>query len=139
MAEPDQSDVLEILSEFQCTELLASRDLGRIAFSIEDQPEILPINYATDGSIVVFRTASGTRLEEAVKRRVAFEVDSWDPDTGIGWSVVVKGIAQEVTTGIDPFAAALRQRPVYPLAPGEREEWIAVYPSEISGRRFRRS
>ena len=138
MAEPDQSDVLEVLSEFQCTELLASRDLGRIAFSIEDQPEILPINYATDGSIVVFRTASGTRLEEAVKRRVAFEVDSWDPDTGIGWSVVVKGTAQEVTTGIDPFAAALRQRPVYPLAPGEREQWIAVYPSEISGRRFRR-
>lgn len=139
MTEPDQSDVLEILSEFQCTELLGSRDLGRIAFSIEDQPEILPINYATDGSIVVFRTASGTRLEEAIMRRVAFEVDSWDPDTGIGWSVVVKGTAQEVTTGIDPFAAALRQRPVYPLAPGEREQWIAVYPSEISGRRFRRS
>jgi nitroimidazol reductase NimA-like FMN-containing flavoprotein (pyridoxamine 5'-phosphate oxidase superfamily) len=138
MGESDWPDVLEVLSDDQCRELLASRDIGRIAFLIGDEPEIFPVNYATDGSVVVFRTASGTKLHEVVMRRVAFEVDSWDPDTRIGWSVVVKGVAQEVTTAIDPFAAALRQRPVYPLAPGEREQWIAVYPSEISGRRFHR-
>jgi nitroimidazol reductase NimA-like FMN-containing flavoprotein (pyridoxamine 5'-phosphate oxidase superfamily) len=129
-------NVLEVLSEQQCRELLASQDLGRIAFSIGDQPEIFPINYAADGTVVVFRTAADKRVQQAVLRRVAFEVDGWDPDTRVGWSVVLKGVAEEVTTGIDPFSEALRNRPVFPMAPGVRERWIAVYPSEISGRRF---
>ena len=130
-------DGLEVLSERQCLELLASRDLGRLAFSISDQPEIFPVNYGTDGSIVVLRTADGQKAQRAILRRVAFEVDSWDPGTRVGWSVVLKGVAQEVTTGIDPFASALRQRPVNPVAPGVRERWIALYPAEITGRRFR--
>ncbi len=50
---------------------------------------------------------------------------------------MIKGVAEEIATGIDPFAIALRSRPVVPLAPGAREYWMAVYPSEITGRRFR--
>ena len=57
---------------------------------------------------------------------------------GLAGASVLKGVAQEVPTGIDPFSAALRERSVFPLAPGVRERWIAIYPSEISGRRFRR-
>jgi nitroimidazol reductase NimA-like FMN-containing flavoprotein (pyridoxamine 5'-phosphate oxidase superfamily) len=130
---------MEVLSEHQCRELLASHDLGRIAFTVNDQPEIFPINYATDGTVVVFRTASGTKLQYAILSRVAFEVDGWDPDGRVGWSVVLKGVAEEVTTGIDPFSAALRERRIFPLAPGERAYLIAIYPSEITGRRFRRA
>ena len=132
-------DGLEVLSEKQCLDLVASRDLGRLAFAIGDQPEIFPVNYGTDGSIVVFKTADGTKAQQAILRKVAFEVDSWDPDTRVGWSVVLKGVAQEVTTGIDPFAAALRERPVNPVAPGVRERWVALYPGEITGRRFGRA
>jgi len=130
---------IEVLSEQQCRELLASKDLGRIAFSIDGQPEIFPVNYAADGTVIVFRTASDNRLQRALLRRVAFEVDGWDSATTVGWSVVLKGVAEEVTAGIDPFSAALREHRVFPLAPGLRERWIAVYPSEVSGRRFRRS
>lgn len=140
MSESGRSDRdIEVLSEQQCRELLASRDLGRIAFSIGEQPEIFPVSYATDGSIVVFRTASGTKLQNAIKSRVAFEVDDWDPDGRVGWSVVLKGVSEEVTSGIDPFSATLRERRVFPLAPGQREHLIAIYPSEITGRRFRRT
>lgn len=131
-------DVLEVLDEEQCRTLLQSRDIGRIAFSAEGAPEIFPVNYVADGSTVVFRTADDTRLMKSLKTRVAFEVDDWDPATGVGWSVVVKGVAEEITTGIDPFAMALRDHKVVPLAPGARETWIAVYPSVITGRRFRR-
>jgi nitroimidazol reductase NimA-like FMN-containing flavoprotein (pyridoxamine 5'-phosphate oxidase superfamily) len=138
MRESDRPGVLEVLTEDQCRELLASHDIGRLAFSIADQPEIFPVNYAVDGSTVVFRTASGTKLQEAVMRSVAFEVDGWDAEARIGWSVVVKGVAHEITTALDRFAVALREHPIYPLAPGEREQWIAVYASEISGRRFHR-
>lgn len=137
MADTLRAFGLEVLSEEQCRELLARRSLGRISFAVGDQPEILPVNYSADGSVIVFRTAHGSRLEDSVKRRVAFEIDDWDPETGIGWSVVVKGVAEEITSGIDPFAAALRTHPVVALAPGKRESWIAVYASEISGRRFR--
>ncbi len=130
---------LEILDERQCQLLLGSRNIGRIAFSIADVPEIFPVNYVADGSTVVFRTAGGTKRQgHAETRRVEFEVDDWDPSSGVGWSVVVKGVAQGISKGIDPFSMALRSRPVVPLAPGAREYWIAIYPSEITGRRFRR-
>lgn len=140
MADTERRDgQMEVLSELQCVELLASADLGRIGLDIGGQPEIFPINYATDGKVVVFRTARGTRLDQATVGRIAFEVDGWDARTGVGWSVLLKGVAQEVTKGKDPFASTLRERPVHPLAPGERELWIAVYPAEISGRRFRKA
>jgi nitroimidazol reductase NimA-like FMN-containing flavoprotein (pyridoxamine 5'-phosphate oxidase superfamily) len=137
MSELDNPGRLEVLSEEQCLDLLASRGLGRIAFDVGGEPEIFPVNYTCDGAIVVFRTAGGTKLEHALVGRVAFEVDSWDQDAEVGWSVVLKGIAHEVTTGIDPFSATLRTRKVSPRAPGKRDRWIAIYPSEISGRRFR--
>lgn len=137
MDESTRPPGLDVLSEQECRELVARRSLGRISFLVGDQPEIFPVNYSADGTVIVFRTAQATKLQESIKRRVAFEIDDWDPETGIGWSVVVKGIAEEITSGLDPFAAALRTRPVVPLAPGKRERWIAVYPSEISGRRFR--
>lgn len=128
---------LEVLSERHCRDLLARRNLGRISFSVDGQPEIFPVNYAVDGSIVVLRTAEGTLLESAFMQKVAFEVDDWDPAAGIGWSVVVKGIAHEISEGLDPFSAAFRALPVFPLAPGKRERWIAIYPSGLTGRRFR--
>lgn len=128
---------LEILSEEQCRELLASRDLGRIAFAHAENIEIFPVNYSTDGTIVVFRTGAGTKLAHSTVPRVAFEVDDWDVAKKIGWSVVLKGVAQEVTSGTDPFSTILRTRDVVPLVPGEHDYWIAIYPAEISGRRFR--
>ena len=122
----DQS--IEVLSPEECFLLLGSRDLGRIAFSVEDQPEVFPINYAMEGRLVVFRTASGTKLDFVPKARVAFEVDDWDPKLGIGWSVVTRNRGRT--------AQHIRTAPVHPVAPGERWQWLAIQPSEVSGRRF---
>jgi nitroimidazol reductase NimA-like FMN-containing flavoprotein (pyridoxamine 5'-phosphate oxidase superfamily) len=133
-----EAAAMEVLSEEQCVQLLELHDLGRVALQVDDQPEVFPVNYATDGKIVVFRTARGTKLDQATEGRIAFEVDDWDPHTGIGWSVMLKGVAQEVKDAMDPFNEALRSRPVTPLAPGERDLLLAIYPAEISGRRFRR-
>jgi uncharacterized protein len=127
---------IETLSEDVCRELLASRELGRIAFQAANEIEIFPVNYSTDGTIVVFRTGPGIKLALSRATRVAFEVDEWNAATEVGWSVVLKGVAEEVTLGTDPFATVLRARPVVPLAPGEHDYWIAIYPATISGRRF---
>jgi len=131
---PDQS--IKTLSPDECFLLLESHDLGRIAFSIEGQPEVFPINYAMEGQIVVFRTAPGTKLDHVPEVRLAFEVDDWDPKLGIGWSVVVKGLAEEVTGNLGRTAEHIRKAKVHPVAPGERWHWLAIRPSEVSGRRF---
>jgi nitroimidazol reductase NimA-like FMN-containing flavoprotein (pyridoxamine 5'-phosphate oxidase superfamily) len=131
---PDQT--IEALSPDECFLLLRSRDMGRIAFDVEGQPEVFPINYAMEGRIVVFRTAPGTKLNFVPKARLAFEVDHWDPKLGIGWSVVVKGLAEEVTRNLGRTAEHIRRAPVHPVAPGERWHWLAIRPLEVSGRRF---
>ncbi len=131
---PDQS--IEVLSPDECDVLLRSRDLGRIAFNVEGQPEVFPINYAMEGRIVVFRTSPGTKLDFVPKARVAFEVDDWDPKLCIGWSVVVKGLAEDVTRNLGRTAEHIRRAPVHPVAPGEQGHWLAIQPSEVSGRRF---
>ena len=136
MGEPPDAG-LEVLSEADCQKLLTRRNFGRIALTIDGQPEVFPVNYVADDSRIVFRTAEGTRLQNSAMRRVAFEIDDWDPSAGVGWSVMVKGVAQEITDAIDHLASALRELPVVPLAPGKRERWLAVYPSEVTGRRFR--
>lgn len=136
MGEPSHVD-LEVLSEEECRKLLARRNLGRVALTVDDQPEVFPVNYVADDSTIVFRTAEGTKLRESAMRKVAFEIDDWDPATGVGWSVVVKGVAREITGALDHLGVALRALPVIPLAPGKREYWIAIYPTEVTGRRFR--
>lgn len=132
-----QVEKLRALTVHQCLEYLRSRDLGRVAFKVDEDIDVLPVNYATDGQVVLFRTGRMTRLRQAPRVRVTFEVDSWDPATGVGWSVVLKGVAHEFTEGSDLFSKALRRREVVPRAPGKRDHWIAIYPSEITGRTFR--
>jgi len=126
-----------VLNESECLALLRSRELGRVAFALAGWVEIFPVNYGIDGKIIVFRTSPGTKLAAVGKAAVSFEVDSWDPDVGIGWSVVAKGHAEEVTTNPGRTAEHLRWVPVQPAAPGQRWHWIGIKPWKITGRRFR--
>jgi len=124
-----------VLTEDECLVLLGSHEVGRIAFDAEGL-EILPVNYGIEGRIIVFRSNAGTKLAAVRASAVAFEVDGWDPESGIGWSVVAKGRAEEITTNPGRAADHLRWVPVHPAAPGERWHWIAIMPTEITGRRF---
>ena len=128
-----------ILTENDCLSLLQSREIGRIAFDIDGHVEIFPVNYGLQGQIIVFRTGPGTKLTSASAGAVAFEVDDFDPATGIGWSVVAKGRTEEITINTGRAAEHLRRVPVHPAAPGERWNWMAIKPTEISGRRFHRA
>jgi hypothetical protein len=44
------------------------------------------------------QTAVGTKLAAAVNHPVAFEVDRFDIDRQVGWSVVVQGVAHQTTS-----------------------------------------
>ena len=125
-----------VLTEDDCLALLQSREVGRIAFEFEGKVEIFPVDYGMHGRTIVFRTSPGTKLDAAPKTAVVLEVDSWEAESCIGWSVVAKGRAEEVTTNPGRVAEHLRRVPVHPAAPGDRWHWIAIKPSEITGRRF---
>jgi len=127
---------IEFLSMDTCLRLLEQESLGRLAFAVGGQPEIFPVNYSMDGDVILLRTAPGTKLRHAPHRRVAFEIDGVDRLEGLAWSVVAKGLLEDITTRSDPFSIARREVRVHTLAPGERRFSLAIYPTQISGRRF---
>ncbi len=93
---------------------------------------MLPVNFTLTGRRVAFRTARGTLLAESLNDRpVTFEADAWDAVTCSGWSVVIRGmphIMQEAETeplALDSWADAV-----------PRQDWVAILPEEISGRRI---
>ncbi|MFD0317883.1 pyridoxamine 5'-phosphate oxidase family protein [Streptomyces flavalbus] len=87
------------LDQQECLRLLAKAPVGRIVYTRQALPAVLPVNFAldTDGSVVL-RTAPDSDLVRAVDGVVvAFEVDDFDAEAQTGWSVVVTGRASVVT------------------------------------------
>ncbi len=131
---------VDVLTEEVCRFLLSNEEVGRVSFMDEDgYPVVLPVNYVSEGDFIVFRTAPGTKLEDIPLRRVAFEVDHLSLSNRSGWSVLVQGHGEEITHALDLSHAALRERPVEPWAPGDKEHWLAIRIQRISGRRIVRS
>ncbi len=135
---PAHSEMEEI-PEAECLEILRKHDFGRIGLVAEGQPQIFPVNYAMGGRIISFRTAPGTKLSYAPSSKVAFEVDDYSPETGVGWSVMVQGIAYDATESLDDVSWTARGAMPHPMAPGEKGHRVAVDPQKITGRRFQRS
>lgn len=129
-------DVLEDLREEECLALLASREFGRLAVVRDGHPEIFPVNYLLSGRTIVIHTQAGTKLTHATLAQVAFEVDEIDHSTHRGWSVQVRGVAEDVTDGIDSWSREVRQAPVSPWVPGPHEHTIAISHLVLTGRRL---
>jgi hypothetical protein len=123
------------LDAHTCWTLLRSVQVGRLAVSIGDWPEIFPVNFIVAHGTIVFRTAEGTKLAGALSSRpVAFEVDGYDSAAGDAWSVVVKGDAQEIKRVPDVVEAM--SFPLFPWHAGPKNRYIRIVPVDVSGRRF---
>ena len=136
MPEPARP-ALQALTDDECFELLATQQIGRLGVNAEHYPLIFPVNYALDRRAVVVRTQPGTKLGAADHANVTFEVDHIDPISRSGWSVLIRGLAEEVTSAhrtelIERTHAAA----VEPWAPGEHGHWVRIIPHNISGRRI---
>jgi nitroimidazol reductase NimA-like FMN-containing flavoprotein (pyridoxamine 5'-phosphate oxidase superfamily) len=132
---------LERLDPAECLRLISPGGVGRVAFNEPEGPVVLPVNYAVHNDAVVFRTAFGGPLDErlrtgvqGVEFKVAFEVDRIDDATREGWSVLMRGGAHHVAT--DEEQADARTSGVRPWAGGERELYVTIVPTEITGRRI---
>jgi uncharacterized protein len=85
---------------------------------------------------VLFRTSEGSVLSHAAFKQVAFEVDHADEATRTGWSVLVHGHADDIGDAIDATSQRLRRLSLVTWAPGRRDRWFVVRPSQITGRRI---
>jgi nitroimidazol reductase NimA-like FMN-containing flavoprotein (pyridoxamine 5'-phosphate oxidase superfamily) len=127
-------DGLELLSEHECFELARHRPVGRVAVCIGALPAVFPVNYCLVDRDVVFRTSVGTKLEAATREAVvAFEIDDFDTEGHLGWSVLIVGVASEV--GPEDLTA-LEPLPVRAWAHGERDHVVRIRTEFISGRRI---
>lgn len=124
------------LEHHECWAMLRTVSVGRLAVLADGRPDIFPINYTVDGGTVVFRTGEGTKLASASgSAPVALEADGVDPDTGLAWSVVVKGTA-DVVTGTDQVLATTELY-LFPWQAGKKDAFVRITPDSITGRQFK--
>lgn len=136
MASPTDHAGQEVMSAEECNDKLASTPVGRVAFISEGDVTVLPVNYRFHEGMIVFRTASGSKLEAAARHAaVAFEIDGWDANTQTGWSVLVKGTAVEALSDQEAhWLLGLDLRPWSDAV--ERRWWVRIRPDEITGRKI---
>jgi nitroimidazol reductase NimA-like FMN-containing flavoprotein (pyridoxamine 5'-phosphate oxidase superfamily) len=125
------------LNRAECESLLRTQQIGRLGVNAEHYPAIFVVNYGLDQDVVVIRTHPGMKLKYADHANVTFEVDQIDEHTRSGWSVLVRGLAEEVTAG---HRAELIERThrsgVAPWAPGDYGHWLRLIPHQVTGRRI---
>jgi nitroimidazol reductase NimA-like FMN-containing flavoprotein (pyridoxamine 5'-phosphate oxidase superfamily) len=133
--------MIESLGEDECLRLISPGGVGRIAYLSRFGPAILPVNYKLHEGAIVFRTAEHSSLDKDLRTgianaeyKVAFEIDEFDPAARQGWSVLIQGSAHHVQPGADREAAEAAS--VQPWPGGERELFVRIVPSRITGRRI---
>ncbi|KAF2415700.1 pyridoxamine 5'-phosphate oxidase family protein [Microbacterium sp. B35-30] len=132
----NQDSAVLAMTTDECWNLLARRELGRLATSVDDVPDIFPVNYVVDGPSVLFRTAPGSKLAEiSANRQVAFEVDEYDDAQAA--SVVIKGTARRLETQSEIDAADALG--LVSWAPTLKYRWVRISAHTVSGRRFARA
>ncbi|MFF8864779.1 pyridoxamine 5'-phosphate oxidase family protein [Streptomyces sp. NPDC015139] len=120
----------------ECLTLLSTHGVGRVAVTAPDgRPAVVPVNYEIVDDAIAFRTAPGSIAAAAADAEVAFEVDHVDDALSQGWSVLAVGPAQVVT---DPAAvrSLTRHAHALPWAGGQREMWVSMKPTTLTGRRI---
>lgn len=135
----DDDCAVQDMTHAECLELLRTSAVGRVGGTVDGHPFVLPVNYAVDGDHVVFKTAAGTKLSGTTFARVAFEIDGFDEKSRTGWSVVVEGVATDISDMVDSASARLRMLDLQPWFPGEKSHWVAIQPESITGRRVSRT
>ncbi|HET6898432.1 MAG TPA: pyridoxamine 5'-phosphate oxidase family protein [Vicinamibacteria bacterium] len=140
------------LSRPECEALLVRNSAGRVAFVHGHRPDIIPIHYVFAGTSLCWRTAPGTRLDEASRNfndawPVAFEVD--EIEGLFRWrSVVVHGNLHAAAEGdaewqrdVSGWEEAMRSfRNLVPGAftprdpTGFRDVLLRIDVAELSGR-----
>lgn len=127
---------LRVLDAQECRLRLEGHPVhvGRVAFVSDGYPVVLPVNYQVIDGDVVFRTGIGSKLDAALRGApLSFQVDAVDPAWEEGWSVLVKGRAEELT---GEALQRVRRRALRPWGPGTKPRYLRVVAEHVSGRQI---
>jgi hypothetical protein len=120
--------------------LLGSVSVGRIVFTRHALPTIRPVNHLLDNGDIVIRTHEGAALTSRTRKSddagvvVAYEADDIDPDTHLGWSVVVTGYARLVT---DPHELVRYRALLHPWVQDQTmDHAVRIHPDLVTGVRL---
>jgi nitroimidazol reductase NimA-like FMN-containing flavoprotein (pyridoxamine 5'-phosphate oxidase superfamily) len=129
-----QKDSFRPMDRQECLRLLAKVPVGRVVYTRQALPAVLPVNFAldTDSSVLV-RASAGADLVQAVDGVVvAFEADDFDAGSRSGWSVVVTGRATVVADPAE-HERLLRTGP-RSWMPIREDVFVRIEPEMITGR-----
>ncbi|MFD9483675.1 pyridoxamine 5'-phosphate oxidase family protein [Streptomyces sp. NPDC059991] len=124
------------LDRREALRLLATTSLGRVVFTQGALPAVRPVNHLMDGDDIIVCLHEGAAFASldapgpgsAVV--VAYEADAIDPDTHLGWSVVVTGYARliEDRATLDRFTKTFR-----PWAAGTMKAALLIRSDLVTG------
>ncbi|MET4780919.1 pyridoxamine 5'-phosphate oxidase family protein [Glaciihabitans sp. UYNi722] len=121
------------LSDIESWELLSASTFGHLGLSVDNRPEIFPVDYRAQDAAIVFRTAEGTKLHDLISNdSVVFEADA-RTESG-DWSVVVKGTARVLEDETELRGADLLSFSEW--VPTSLYVYVRIDPTQIRGRRF---
>ena len=127
------------LDTAEAMRLLGGVSFGRIVFTQHALPTVRPVNHVLDGGDIVIRTHEGAALTSRTRQAngpgvvVAYQADAIDPDTHLGWSVVVTGYAILVT---DPGQRARYQKLLRPWVGRAPDYTVRIRPDLVAGTRL---
>jgi uncharacterized protein len=133
----EHTGIIQELGRDECLVLLATERLGRLGVVVDGVPLVLPMQFVLDGETVVLSTNKGTKTFHVPLTSVSFEVDSVDWENGVGWSVLVQGFGEDISTSIDEQSEHLRSLVTHSWAPPPADRWLKIIPRTITGRRIR--
>lgn len=140
MSEQAERRVVETaaLSADECIARLQAASVGRVAVVIGGgAPVIRPVNFTFDPSArtIAFRTGRGSKLFALLTAPTAtFEIDGIDLKDHTGWSVIVTGPAEAVTSR--GAIEHLERLGLDTWTPGEQQHWIQIHAFSVTGRRI---
>ncbi|WP_438295520.1 pyridoxamine 5'-phosphate oxidase family protein [Streptomyces sp. HUAS TT7] len=126
------------LDREQALRLLAGMTTGRVVYTAEALPAVLPVRFrfAADGSLLLDTRAPSDLLRAADSGVIAFETGEIDSADGRGWSVTVVGRAN-VITGLDGNGGAVGgEIAVSAAAEPPSPTVIRLRPELVTGRRL---
>ncbi|MER7895633.1 pyridoxamine 5'-phosphate oxidase family protein [Streptomyces sp. NPDC096046] len=122
------------LNRQECLRLLAEAPVGRVVFTRQALPAVLPVDFrlADDGAVLLCASVTSELASAIAGAVVAFEADEFDTHTRAGWSVVVTGTATLVTDPAE-HTRLLREGP-RSWTPAPQEIFVRVDPELVTGR-----
>ncbi|MEO8093614.1 MAG: pyridoxamine 5'-phosphate oxidase family protein [Pseudolysinimonas sp.] len=132
----DETPPIARLTEAECWAFLHRSGRGILATAADAHADIFPVNYLVDGRTLLFRTATGTKLDEVeAAPNVAFEIDGHDGDGY--WSVVIRGTAELLSDEVDIIGSGALELVTW--THGEKRNFVRITPTSVQGRRVPRA